>query len=346
MKSRVPALAAVVLVLALAAAGCGGSGSSSTSTSSAGATSAGKSLTTVSMVQDWPFAWAPWIPWIVADQRGYFQKQGIKLKVVIPGNVSDPAKIISTHRADVAFTTILDVILSKAQGANLTATGALTQQNNWGIIFRQGDKPNICGLKGKRVGIYEDAWTKAQLKLMLASCGLSENDVTQVPAPSDTAVLLLAKKVDATTGVTNGEQAEIDTRGKEHSTMVLGKDHGVPNSYVDVLAMNGDFLSKHPTTAKGFMTAYRQGLQWAIAHPTPAVNIFLKRYPGAASRAQAMDAWKATVVSVQSPDTKAHGLLWSNGAVWSTVASTLHKEGLTTKTVDPKTLYTNTLLGQ
>ena len=344
MKSRVPAALAAVAALALVAAACGGSGSSSSSSTGAGASSTSRSLTTVSMVQDWPFAWAPWIPWIVADQRGYFQKQGIKLKVIIPGNVSDPAKIISTGRANVAFTTILDVILSKAQGANLTATGALTQQNNWGIIFRQGDKPNICGLKGKRVGIYEDAWTKAQLKLMLGSCGLSESDITAVPAPSDTALLLLAKKVDATTGVTNGEQAEIDTRGKEHSTMVLGKDHGVPNSYVDVLAMNGDFLSKHPTTAKAFMTAYRQGLQWAIAHPSQAVTIFLHRYPGAASRAQAVDAWKATVASVQSADTKAHGLLWSNGTVWSTVAATLHKEGLTTKTVDPKTLFTNSLL--
>ena len=64
------------------------------------------------------------------------------------------------------------------------------------------------------MGIYEDAWTKAQLKLMLGSCGLSESDITAVPAPSDTALLLLAKKVDATTGVTNGEQAEIDTRAR------------------------------------------------------------------------------------------------------------------------------------
>ena len=128
---------------------------------------------------------------------------------------------------------------------------------------------------------------------MLRSVGLNLDDVTMVPAPSSTAQLLLAKKVDVTTGVSNAEQAEVDVTGKQRSTIVLGKDHGVPNSYVFVLAMNDGFRRDQPEVAKKFMDVVARRIAEARANPDEAVDVLLKRYPDAGSRAYIAAAWKA-----------------------------------------------------
>jgi len=76
-------------------------------TSPAASTKKAASLTTVNMVQDWPTPWVGWIPWVVADAKGYFAQQGIKLAIRVPPTAADPIKFISAGRADVAYRLLL-----------------------------------------------------------------------------------------------------------------------------------------------------------------------------------------------------------------------------------------------
>jgi putative hydroxymethylpyrimidine transport system substrate-binding protein len=316
----------------------------SVGTSPQSAAAAGK-LTTVNMVQDWPTPWVGWIPWIVADAKGYFAKEGIKLAIRVPPTAADPIKFIAAGRADVAFTTSLDVVLAKQQSAPVLEIGAYTQYNNWGLVFPQGKTATIASLKGKKIGIYPDAWTKVQLSLMLASSGLKLSDVTLVTTPNDTAPLLIAKKIDAATGISNAEATEVQVTGKQKPTMVLGKDHGVPNSYVQVIAANSGWLSKNKALAAGFMRAVKQGTAYSLAHPAEALAIFTKRYPKALPADYASASWRNTMPLFSSADTKKHGYYWNNLKVWSTLLPVLKRQGLTTKQIDPKSLFTNAYLG-
>lgn len=325
--------------LALAAAVLASVGTSPPSAAAAG------NVTTVNMVQDWPTPWVGWIPWVVADAKGYFAEQGIKLAIRVPPTAADPVKFIAAGRADVAFTTSLDVVLAKQQSAPVIEIGAYTQFNNWGLVFPQGKTASIASLKGKKIGIYPDAWTKVQLSLMLASAGLKLSDVTLVTTPNDTAPLLIAKKIDAATGISNAEQTEVQVTGKQKPTMVLGKDHGVPNSYVQVLAANSGWLSKNRALAAGFMRAVKRGTAYALAHPAEALAIFTKKYPKALPADYAAASWKNTMPLFSSADTKKHGLYWNNLKVWSALLPVLKKEGLITKKIDPKSLFTNAYLG-
>jgi putative hydroxymethylpyrimidine transport system substrate-binding protein len=317
------------------------------SVSTAPAKSSGKAadLTTVNMVQDWPTPWVGWIPWVVADAKGYFAKEGIKLAIRVPPTAADPIKFIAAGRADVAFTTSLDVVLAKQQNAHVMEIGAYTQYNNWGLVFPQGKTATIASLKGKKIGIYPDAWTKVQLSLMLASAGMKLSDVTLVTTPNDTAPLLIAKKIDAATGITNAEATEVQVTGKQKPTMVLGKDHGVPNSYVQVIAANSGWLGKNKALAAGFMRAVKQGTAYSLAHPAEALAIFTKKYPKALPADYAKASWANTIPLFSSADTKLHGLYWNNAQVWSKLLPVLKKEKLITKTIAPSSLFTNAYLG-
>jgi putative hydroxymethylpyrimidine transport system substrate-binding protein len=336
-RTAVSALAALTIATAAVLASVG--------TAPAKSTSKGAGLTTVNMVQDWPTPWVGWIPWVVADAKGYFAKQGIKLAIRVPPTAADPIKFIAAGRADVAFTTSLDVVLAKQQAAPVMEIGAYTQYNNWGLVFPQGKTATIASLKGKKIGIYPDAWTKVQLSLMLASAGLKLSDVTLVTTPNDTAPLLIAKKIDAATGITNAEATEVQVTGKQKPTMVLGKDHGVPNSYVQVIAANAKWLAKNKALAAGFMRAVKQGTAYSLAHPAEALAIFTKKYPKALPADYAKASWANTIPLFSSADTKAHGLYWNNSQVWAKLLPVLKQQKLITKTIPPASLFTNAYLG-
>jgi ABC-type nitrate/sulfonate/bicarbonate transport system substrate-binding protein len=332
MLRAVAALVAVLVALTGLTA-CGGSGNDKTA----------GGLTKITMIQDWPTPWVGWIPWVVADEKGYFKDAGLQVDLKAPATVSDPVKFISTGRADVAFTTSLDVVLAAEQGAPVKSIGAVTQSNNWGLVFK-GPAPSLDSLKGKKIGIYQDAWTKAQLSAMLESAHLSLKDVDLVTAPDDTAPLLLAGKIDSATGITNAEMTEVQV-GKGNPSIMLAKDHGVPNVYVQVLAANDSWLKKNTTQAKAFMSAVQKATDWALQNPDQALQIFQKRYPKALDPKYAAASWHNTVPLYSSEDTKAHGFYWNDQARWQQMLDFCKSAGLIKKSLDASSVFTNDYLG-
>ena len=298
-------------------------------------------LTTIRMVQEWPVADGFWIPWIVARDKGWYKAAGIDLQIIPPPTVADTVKFLGTGRAELGFTTILDVIFAKAQGAPIVSVGAYSQSNNWGLIGRQGEKFTVADMKGKTIGIYNDAWTKAQLSIMLKSAHLTLKDVKMVAAASDVVPLLLAKKVDVATGVTNAEASEVRTVGHQKPVMLLAKDYGVPNSPIWLIAANTSWLQKNPALAKTWFKVTKRALDWAIANPAAAVKMFEKAYPKAEGYAYALDQWKATIPLFKSPG----GYFHQTDQQWSALLPALKQQGLIKKALPPKGYYTNAYNG-
>jgi ABC-type nitrate/sulfonate/bicarbonate transport system substrate-binding protein len=326
MKFRLGAPAVIVAAALALVAATGG-----------GASPAASKLTKIRMVQEWPVADGFWIPWIVARDKGWYKTAGIDLQIIPPPTVADTVKFIGTGRAELGFTTILDVIFAKEQGAPIVSVGAYSQSNNWGLIGRQGEKFTVADMKGKKIGIYNDAWTKAQLSIMLKSANLTLKDVKMIAASSDVVPLLLAKKVDVATGVTNAEASEVRTVGKQKPFMLLAKDYGVPNSPIWLVAANTDWAKKNPQLLKTWFKVTKRALAWSIANPVAAVNMFEKAYPKAESFDYALDQWKATIPLFKSPG----GYFHQSDSQWAPLLPALKQQGLIKKALAPKEYYTN-----
>lgn len=336
MKARLSFAAAFVAVAIVAAATIAGTARTAPAKSDGNTAN----LTTIRMVQEWPVADGFWIPWIVARDKGWYKAAGIDLKIIPPPTVADTVKFIGTARAEIGFTTILDVIFAKEQKAPIVSVGAYSQSNNWGLIGRQGETFTVKSLKGKTIGIYNDAWTKAQLSIMLDSAGLTLKDVKLVAASSDVVPLLLQKKVDVATGVTNAEASEVRTVGKQKPFMLLAKDYGVPNSPIWLVAANTDWAKKNPALLKAWFRATKRALSWAIANPVGAVKMFQKAYPKAEPYDYALDQWKATIPLFAAPG----GYFSQTSAQWSGLLPALVKQKLIKKALPPSAYYTNAYL--
>ena len=336
MKARLSFAAAFVAVAIVAAATIAGTARTAPAKSDGNTAN----LTTIRMVQEWPVADGFWIPWIVARDKGWYKAAGIDLKIIPPPTVADTVKFIGTARAEIGFTTILDVIFAKEQKAPIVSVGAYSQSNNWGLIGRQGETFTVKSLKGKTIGIYNDAWTKAQLSIMLDSAGLTLKDVKLVAASSDVVPLLLQKKVDVATGVTNAEASEVRTVGKQKPFMLLAKDYGVPNSPIWLVAANTDWAKKNPALLKTWFRVTKRALSWAIANPVGAVKMFQKAYPKAEPYDYALDQWKATIPLFAAPG----GYFSQTSAQWSGLLPALVKQKLIKKALPPSAYYTNAYL--
>ncbi|WP_193045426.1 ABC transporter substrate-binding protein [Mycolicibacterium baixiangningiae] len=321
---------AAMLMTTVAAAGLTACGSESEEPAADG-------TTPVNLIMEWPVADAFWTPFVVAKDKGYYSQAGMDVTITPPPTVADTMKFLGTAEADMAFTTTLDVLFAKDQDAPVIATGAYGDQNNWGLIAREPFE--LADIKGKTIGIYNDAWSKAQLTMMLNSVGLALPDVQLVTAADNTVPLLLENRVDIITGVTNAESADVRVNGGFDPFFMAASDHGAPNAPIFVVAGNTEWLEQNTDTAKAFMLATKRGLDDALNDPEGAMAIFDKTYPGS-DMGFIVDSWNATaeILKAQVPPFEQSDEQWS-GLLDAAVAQDL------VKSVDePSAYWTNDYL--
>ncbi len=317
-----------LVVLSLLLTACGGS---------AKAPAAGE-LQEVTIVGDWPTPWVGWIPWLVAQEKGFYQEVGLKVTTVVPATVADPPKYVATGKADFAYTTQLDVILGRAAGVPIKSLAAVFRYNNWGIIIPKDS--GITELKDiKTISLYDNTWDTSSFKAMMTYAGLNPESVKVLPATSDTVPLLLARQVDAIGGITNAEQTSALITGGMETIILMARDFGVPDVYVYVFATSDDYLAKNPETVKKFIAATMKGLQYSVDHPDEALAIFEKLYPDALSKEYAKASWEATLPVLK---TDVYGL--QDGKLWEEVQKFMLDIQLIDKVVPVEDLFTNDYL--
>lgn len=298
-------------------------------------------LTKLTFIQEWPVPDGFWIPWILGSKKGFYAEEGIELEVVTPPTVADTMKFLGTGRAQLAFTTVMDVIFARGEQAPVVAIGRYGRGNNWGIISAEGKPLKIAELKGKTIGIYNDAWTKAQLSMMLADGGLTLDDVQTVAAADDTVPLLLQGKVDAITGITNAEGTEMVTAGNQKPEFMAATDHGVPNTPIFMLAANEPWLKANPDLAKAFLRATRKSIEYAVANPDEAIAAFAETYAKAYDGTFISQQWKDTIPLFGAMDAD---LMASSEADWTTLLAALTKFEVVKAVEAPTAYFTNDYL--
>lgn len=300
-------------------------------------------LTKLTFIQEWPVPDGFWVPWILGSKKGFYAEEGIELEIVTPPTVADTMKFLGTGRAQVAFTTVMDVIFAKEQEAPVTAIARYGRGNNWGILSAEGAPLTVGDLKGKTIGIYNDAWTKAQLTMMLADAGLTLDDVSTVAATDDTVPLLLQKKVDAITGITNAEGTGMSTTGGQKAEFLAATKHGVPNTPIFMLAGNDAWLAANPEIAKAFLRATKKSIEYAAAHPDEGVAAFLELYSKAYDEKFIARQWQDTIplFGEMGPD-----LMASNEADWASLLAALKKFEVVAAPLEPSAYYSNQYLAQ
>jgi putative hydroxymethylpyrimidine transport system substrate-binding protein len=331
MKARTRWIA-MLLVLVATAAACGGDGDE-------GDGDDGPLALTVAT--EWPFPDPLWIPFLAAQDQGFYEEAGLDVTIQPPPDNSTTMRMLEGGQAQVGLSAITDVVFARGEDLGVVSVANMTQTNNWGL-FSLDDQPiDIASLEGQTIGIYNDSWTAAMLPLMLESGGLTMDDVQTVAATASVIPLLLEGEIDVATEVTNLGGVEITTSGGGEPQVLLAPEVGAPDTPVWVYVASSDFAADNPDAVTAWLEATRRGAEWASDNPEDAVAIFEEAYPDVASAHEYnLQAWEATIP-----------LLTVDGDVpeqtdeqWATFTQALVDAGQIDDALDPGEYYSNDYL--
>ena len=241
---------------------------------SSGSASAAEKLT---VMLEW-FVNPDHAPIVVAKQLGLFEEAGLDVELIPPADPSSVPRLVAAGQADIGVHYQPNLYLDHAAGLPLVRIGTLVETPlNTVTVLDDGPIRSLADLKGKKIGFSVSGFEDAMLGRMLASAGLTKDDVELVNVNFALSPSLIAGKVDATIGgFRNFELTQMRLEGHEGRSF-FPEEHGVP--VYDELVFVADKAKVGDVRLPLFLAAVERGAIFLTNHPDEAWKLFVKAYP-------------------------------------------------------------------
>lgn len=216
-------------------------------------------------------------PFFVAEQKGYFAEEGIKVNYNW-GFEFDGIKLVGANQADFAIVGGDQILQARAQDIPIVYVG------NWYnafpisvVSFADKNIKTPQDLIGKKVGLpglfgaSYTAW-----RALLYTQKINEADLTVENIGFTQIQALDRGVVDAAVVYANNEPVQLRLQGKEINEIKTWEYAQLVGNGV---ATNAETIKKRPELVRGFVRALLRGVQDTIDNPSQALEITVKQYP-------------------------------------------------------------------
>ncbi|TCN27154.1 ABC transporter substrate-binding protein [Mesobacillus foraminis] len=268
MKKWICSCLSILMIVMLAA--CGGKEANSA------AQSGEKGLKEVSVMLDWyPNAVHSFL--YVAEEKGYFKEEGIKVDIQFPANPTDPMNLAAAGKITLGFYYQPDVVMARAnEDVPVKAVGAIVRSPLNTVIFPEDSTIKTPkDLEGKTVGYPGIPLNESLLKTMVSSDGGDYKKVNVVDVGFELGASVVSKQTDAVIGAFINHEVPV-LKHQGHETRNLNPtDYGVP-SYYELVAVTGDqTLEKEKEAIQSFWKVAAKGYEFMAEHPDEALQILM-----------------------------------------------------------------------
>ena len=217
-------------------------------------------------------------PMVIAKQRGLFADAKLDVELIPPSDASAVPRLVSAGQADIGIHYQPNLYLDHEAGLPLVRFGTLVETPlNTVTVLADGPIKSLKDLKGKKVGFSVTGFEDAMLKRMLASEGLSNDDVELINVNFSLSPSLIGGKVDATLGgFRNFELTQMKLEGHAGRAF-FPEEHGVP-AYDELIFVTRTALAADSRLPR-FLHAVEQASIYITNHPQEAWQLFVKAYP-------------------------------------------------------------------
>jgi len=218
----------------------------------------------------------------VAENLGYFEDQGLEVEIVQPPEGGADA-LVASGRAQfgVSFQDSMAPGVAGDNALPTTAVAALIQHNTSGIISRKGegmDTPK--GMEGKKYATWDGPIEVAMIQNVVEQDGGDFSKVEMIPSTvTDEVSALESGSVDAIWIFYAWAGVKFELTGAETDYFAFKDINPVFDYYTPVVIANNEFLEEEPETAKKFLTALRDGYEYASENPEEAADILCEAAP-------------------------------------------------------------------
>jgi ABC-type nitrate/sulfonate/bicarbonate transport system substrate-binding protein len=264
MRSTV-ALLATVLALA-GVAGCGGDGAEP---------GAPKGAT---LVLDFvPNAVHSGIYAALSD--GYYEDEGVALKVQPPGESTDAPKLLGAGKVEFAILDIHDLGIARERGIDLVGVMPLVQRPLAAVLARaDGPVHRPKEMEGHRVGVTGLPSDEAVVDSEVEADGGDAAAVERVTIGFNAVSSLAAGKVDAATGFWNAEGVALRRQGVPLRIFKVNQ-FGAPPYPELILTTSQQSLEDDPELVEAVVAATERGYEYAEKDPDAALDDLLAANP-------------------------------------------------------------------
>jgi len=277
-------------------------------------------------------------PWMVAQAKGYYEKEGLKVNFVTARGGVDVAKQIGAGNAVIGGAIGDTPIIARSQGIPVKAVAVLGSGSLMQLVSHKDEKiESPRELKGKTVTVlaYTDTTYYALLG-MLSKVGLTKNDVNiQAAGPAGVWQQFAGKKATAMAGVPDWTVSAMEAGAQVD---ILPADVYFKSMAQAILASD-DTIQKNPQLLQKLVRATLKGMKDIMADPKGATVTYVAHVP----------AHKGKEASIQKAFEMFNQYVYSNQKVPGTMDEARLTElqkfyvsnGVVPKETPVKELYTN-----
>lgn len=217
------------------------------------------------------------LPIYLAQIKGFFQEEGVKVAILEPSNPSEVTELIGSGKIDMGLKAMVHTLAAKARGFPVTSVGSLLDEPFTGILYLKGSgiTQDFRSLKGKRIG-YVGEFGKIQVDALTQHHGMTPNDYTAVRCGMNVAKYIIEGKIDAGIGIECIQQVELEQYLKQQGRSI----DDAKMMRIDKLAelgcccfctilyiCNDEFLHQNPEKVKKFLKAIRKATELMLEKP-------------------------------------------------------------------------------
>ncbi|MTI16615.1 ABC transporter ATP-binding protein [Rhodobacteraceae bacterium RKSG542] len=217
-------------------------------------------------------------PLVVAQARGFFEKQGLDVELIEPADPAMPPRLVAAGQGEVAISYQPVLHAQVDEGLPVARIGTLVATPlNTLIVKADGPIKELSDLKDKRIGFSVSGFEDAMLGQMLKQSGLSLDDVELINVNFALSQSLLADQVDAIIGgYRNFELTQLELEGGKGKAF-FPEENGVP-AYDELLYIAHKDKLDDPRLKK-FLAAIEAATVYLLNHPEDSWAAFLEQYP-------------------------------------------------------------------
>jgi putative hydroxymethylpyrimidine transport system substrate-binding protein len=227
--------------------------------------------------------WLDWYPnsdhagIYVAMANGYYAQAGLEVNPQVPSGAADAVALVTHGTGDIGISYEPTVLLARAQGVPVTATGAIIQRPlNCLMALRSTGITRPRDLMSHTVGVAGDPADYTDLRALLAHDGGDYNKVKIVNVGYNLLQAFLSHRVDAIIGgYWTWEALQAAAQGVPVNVMRLDQ-YGIPTYNELVFVTGPNQLRNESGYLRAFLKATFAGYAYAAAHPAEATSILLK----------------------------------------------------------------------
>ncbi len=285
-----------------------------------------------------PIEQVAFAPWMIAQQRGYYAKEGLKVTFQPGRGGVDVAKQLGAGNGVVGGAFGDTPIIARANGVPVKSVAVLGGRSMTQLVTIEGSGITAPkDLKGKTVTAmsYADSGYFALLGMM-ASAGLTKTDVSiQAAGPAGVWQLVAAHKADAMAAVPEWAAEVRDTGAK----IVIMPAFDYTKSMAQAIVVSDETIQKNPELVKKLVRATLKGMKAVMDDPAAAAADYVKAVPEHAGKEAEMTAILKGYAELVYPGQKVLGEM--DEARLSALQDFYLAQGIIQQKSNVKDLFTN-----